>query len=365
MGRKFGFSFSSKRALGISGAKARVSRKIGVPLTRSGRQRKFGRAAGCCVPIAITIAMTVATAALIAAVAKTHSTEDFNTAARAIANKPTWASEFLALPGCDSEVLDGFSKIKMPTLPANWLKLTSAQQNEARDRVSSEVAAMSLLLYGTDGKPIWCWFTKVKIGGMRIVDSKQVAGGLLVTLGSRASVDSTGTYVKARGYTPEINLFISDEDSQHPLRSLSKGNTSPPRTVYVPIAFSAPDGRHIPTVDIDCVTSTMLVDDVNRFGHLDSICIWAPTGGSTNGWSVSGGAWADNHERRATALPSGAVHKVRLTGASRDGGRRWPGAQCAVTILPAIEDPRTLLLSLGLAVTAPTPHRSSGRSATP
>lgn len=43
MGRKFGFSFSAKRAFGISGAKARASRKLGIPLTRSGRQRKIGR----------------------------------------------------------------------------------------------------------------------------------------------------------------------------------------------------------------------------------------------------------------------------------------------------------------------------------
>jgi hypothetical protein len=47
MGRKFGFSFSWKRALGISAAKARLSRKIGIPLTKSGRQRMVGRALGC------------------------------------------------------------------------------------------------------------------------------------------------------------------------------------------------------------------------------------------------------------------------------------------------------------------------------
>jgi len=47
MGRKYGFSFSLKRALGISGAKNRISRKIGIPLTRSGRRRKVGRSAGC------------------------------------------------------------------------------------------------------------------------------------------------------------------------------------------------------------------------------------------------------------------------------------------------------------------------------
>lgn len=50
MGKKYGFSFSWKRAVGISGTKARISRKIGVPLTRSGRQRMVGRAMGCCVP---------------------------------------------------------------------------------------------------------------------------------------------------------------------------------------------------------------------------------------------------------------------------------------------------------------------------
>jgi hypothetical protein len=47
MGRKYGFSFSWKRAVGISGFKNRISRKIGIPLTRSGRQRKVGRALGC------------------------------------------------------------------------------------------------------------------------------------------------------------------------------------------------------------------------------------------------------------------------------------------------------------------------------
>lgn len=34
--------FSWRRFLGISAAKARISRKIGIPLTRSGRQRKLG-----------------------------------------------------------------------------------------------------------------------------------------------------------------------------------------------------------------------------------------------------------------------------------------------------------------------------------
>jgi hypothetical protein len=34
--------FSWKRLLGITAAKQRISRAIGVPLTKSGRQRKFG-----------------------------------------------------------------------------------------------------------------------------------------------------------------------------------------------------------------------------------------------------------------------------------------------------------------------------------
>ncbi len=45
-----GLSFSWKRALGISAAKARLSRQLGVPLTRSGRQRKVGRELGCALP---------------------------------------------------------------------------------------------------------------------------------------------------------------------------------------------------------------------------------------------------------------------------------------------------------------------------
>jgi hypothetical protein len=44
--RKFGFSFSWKRALGLSSAKGKISRAIGIPLTKSGRQRKAGRLLG-------------------------------------------------------------------------------------------------------------------------------------------------------------------------------------------------------------------------------------------------------------------------------------------------------------------------------
>lgn len=34
--------FSWKRLLGITALKQRISRTIGIPLTKSGRQRKFG-----------------------------------------------------------------------------------------------------------------------------------------------------------------------------------------------------------------------------------------------------------------------------------------------------------------------------------
>ena len=56
MGRKKGIpglSFSWKRASGLSSAKAKLSRELGVPLTKSGRQRKLGAATGCCIPIVI------------------------------------------------------------------------------------------------------------------------------------------------------------------------------------------------------------------------------------------------------------------------------------------------------------------------
>jgi hypothetical protein len=48
--------FSWKRFVGISGAKARMSRKIGIPLTRSGRHQKIGRSVsggGCLLPLLI------------------------------------------------------------------------------------------------------------------------------------------------------------------------------------------------------------------------------------------------------------------------------------------------------------------------
>jgi hypothetical protein len=40
---KYGFSFSWKRALGISAAKQRFARQTGMPTTQSGLERKVGR----------------------------------------------------------------------------------------------------------------------------------------------------------------------------------------------------------------------------------------------------------------------------------------------------------------------------------
>ena len=52
MGKQFGSSFSWKRATGISRAKSRISRKTGIPLTRSGRRKKVKRMTGCFVATA-------------------------------------------------------------------------------------------------------------------------------------------------------------------------------------------------------------------------------------------------------------------------------------------------------------------------
>jgi len=57
--RKYGFSFSWKRAVGASGFKSRLSHRICIPLTRYGRQRKAGASLGCCVPLAVGIALAV------------------------------------------------------------------------------------------------------------------------------------------------------------------------------------------------------------------------------------------------------------------------------------------------------------------
>jgi len=50
-----GLSFSWKRALGLSAAKGRLSRKLGVPLTRYGRQRKMGAALGCSLVLCLSV----------------------------------------------------------------------------------------------------------------------------------------------------------------------------------------------------------------------------------------------------------------------------------------------------------------------
>jgi len=55
--------FSWKRFLGVSAAKSRISRSIGIPLTKSGRQRKIGRmvtGGGCMVVLVIGAAIPLA-----------------------------------------------------------------------------------------------------------------------------------------------------------------------------------------------------------------------------------------------------------------------------------------------------------------
>ncbi|MEA4823622.1 MAG: hypothetical protein VB111_05840 [Clostridiaceae bacterium] len=57
-------SFSYKRALSITAAKRRITKATGIPTTRSGRQRKIGRAVtggGCLLPV-IGAALLVAAA---------------------------------------------------------------------------------------------------------------------------------------------------------------------------------------------------------------------------------------------------------------------------------------------------------------
>ncbi len=43
MGRKFGISFSLKRALGVSAIKQKIAKKTGIPTTKGGLERKIGR----------------------------------------------------------------------------------------------------------------------------------------------------------------------------------------------------------------------------------------------------------------------------------------------------------------------------------
>jgi hypothetical protein len=62
--------FSWKRAVGISAAKSRLSRRIGIPLTKSGRQRKLGKlvsGGGCLVVLVVMVTVPVALVAFLIA----------------------------------------------------------------------------------------------------------------------------------------------------------------------------------------------------------------------------------------------------------------------------------------------------------
>ncbi len=67
MGRKFGFSFSARRALGISSALQKIARTTGVPTSRGGMERKVGRAviSSCAGRLLLFLIMTSAIAGVI------------------------------------------------------------------------------------------------------------------------------------------------------------------------------------------------------------------------------------------------------------------------------------------------------------
>lgn len=56
--------FSWNRLLGITALKSKISRTIGVPFTRSGRQSKLGATIGCITMLAAIVIVMAATMAL-------------------------------------------------------------------------------------------------------------------------------------------------------------------------------------------------------------------------------------------------------------------------------------------------------------
>ena len=61
--------FSWKRFLGVSSAKARVSRATGIPFTKGGRQRKIGRivTGGGCLLLMTILALVLLSSAVLSA----------------------------------------------------------------------------------------------------------------------------------------------------------------------------------------------------------------------------------------------------------------------------------------------------------
>jgi hypothetical protein len=54
--------FSWKRAVGVTKVKQKISRKTGIPLTKSGRQRKIGKmitGGGCLLPTLVLVSALV------------------------------------------------------------------------------------------------------------------------------------------------------------------------------------------------------------------------------------------------------------------------------------------------------------------
>jgi len=57
-----------KKITGISQAQRKISRATGIPLSKSGRQRKIGKGLGCCIMLVVTLIGVIFVIAAVASV---------------------------------------------------------------------------------------------------------------------------------------------------------------------------------------------------------------------------------------------------------------------------------------------------------
>lgn len=153
MGRKFGFSFSWKRALGISAAKGRLSRAIGIPLTRSGRKQKIGRmlgggggggkpSGGCCGCLVLIVAVLFIVKLLSAVLGDSSASHSTTNADSSTTGKSTSAA--LATAGAEKNSVSADRSPRVTPSLAPSLAIEQSKQAALRKYPALGVAGSSL-----------------------------------------------------------------------------------------------------------------------------------------------------------------------------------------------------------------------------
>lgn len=261
MANKGGFSY--KRATGITNAKRKVSKSTGVPMTKSGRQRKAGQAmagGGCLLNVLCVILIIAMIAVCLFGCGTNETSSDLS------------SNALINLEIKTADILNGSGNTSIGTRA--YVNTSKSSLRSATEEQFAEFAREKV--EGAD----YNWFSIICEDGTGIVFS-----GCIIEICEYGKINDNGTIdelvghikVSADGSVRYNASSTLPSDSKSDIES--KPDTSS-ETVSVPVSSYSTS-----SVNIDTSVSKSVQDDVSK--NTETM-VWIPTNGGTKYHRTSG-----------------------------------------------------------------------------